>query len=191
MDKLRDMGAAAPSEAEIEDIRQLADETSKMMVEAETVFTMGDFWTGNMIVRTDDSGRIVTAFVVDWEACMPGLPYLDFGQFLAEMHSLRFFYPHSIDNVRNVLQAYSEEYRRRVAVDDEYVRRTLGHVGSHLVAWTRFVPDWKPEERVAEALRAGAQYLVKCARGETDSLKASAIGEVFLDTSCIDARAPA
>ena len=179
--KLRDMGAAGPSEQELEEIRQLSEETSKMMMEADTVFTMGDFWTGNMIVRTDDSGRIIKAFVVDWEVCKPGLPYLDFGQFLAEMHCLRFFYPHSTDNVNNVLQAYSTEYRRRFAVDDNYVRRALGHVGSHLIAWTRFVPDWKPEERVVEARQAGAQYLLKCARGETGWLRESIIGDVFRD----------
>ena len=175
--------ALAKADGAVEEIGRLADDTSKQMLEAESIFTMGDFWTGNMIVRTDDSGRIVKAFVVDWEACKPGLPYLDFGQFLAEMHDIRFFYPHSTDNVRRILLAYSEEYRRRYAVDDEYVRRALGHVGSHLVAWTRFAPEWKPEERVVEALQAGTQYLVQCARGETDWLRASAIGDVFRDTS--------
>jgi 5-methylthioribose kinase len=164
---------------DVEDVRIIAETTTQAILDAQNVFTMGDFWAGNIVVRTDAAGRIERAFVVDWEVAKPGLPFLDFGQFVAEMHLPRLFYPHSAASVHEALDAFAKAYRERINMDDVYMRGVVAHVGTHLLAWVPFVPDWKPMDRVAEVMKEGVKYLLESRRGNVDSFKSSPIGDVF------------
>ncbi|KAL5494727.1 hypothetical protein ACEPAI_188 [Sanghuangporus weigelae] len=109
-------GAEAPSEAEIEEISALADATIKKIYEAQTIFTMGNFWAGNVIVRLTNNGAIERMFVVDWEFAKPGIAFVDFAQFAAEMHTLKRFHPEATVSVDSALRTYGEAYKKASAV---------------------------------------------------------------------------
>ena len=165
----------------VETIDALAQETSSAIegANADSVFTMGDFWTGNIVVNThtDASGvtKVDRIFVIDWEVTKPGLPYLDFGQFVAEMHSLRLFYADTAKElVEGALDEFYAAYREGYSIDEKYVRGATAHLGAHLVAWTPVV-GWEPREKVREAVLEGVGYLVSSKKDSLVSLKSKTI----------------
>lgn len=167
----------------VQTVEEIAQETAQAIVGADagSVFTMGDFWTGNIVVRTrtdtdTDTGAMTVEriFVIDWELTKPGLPFLDFGQFVAEMHTLRRFHESSAPCLRVVdaaLTAYFAAYRAGYPVDEAYLRGATAHVGAHLLAWT-VVAGWEPKGRVREVAQEGVRYLVA---SKQESLEASII----------------
>lgn len=167
----------------VQTVEEIAQETAQAIVGADagSVFTMGDFWTGNIVVRTrtdtdTDTGAMTVEriFVIDWELTKPGLPFLDFGQFVAEMHTLRRFHESSAPCLRVVdaaLTAYFAAYRAGYPVDEAYLRGATAHVGAHLLAWT-VVAGWEPKGRVREVALEGVRYLVA---SKQESLEASII----------------
>lgn len=169
----------------VQTVEEIAEETAQAIVGADagSVFTMGDFWTGNIVVRTltdtdtdTDTGAMTVEriFVIDWELTKPGLPFLDFGQFVAEMHTLRRFHESSAPCLRVVdaaLTVYFAAYRAGYPVDEAYLRGATAHVGAHLLAWT-VVAGWEPKGRVREVAQEGVRYLVA---SKQESLEASII----------------
>lgn len=165
----------------VQTVEEIAQETAQAIVGADagSVFTMGDFWTGNIVVRSrtrTDTGAMTVEriFVIDWELTKPGLPFLDFGQFVAEMHTLRRFHESSATCLRVVdaaLTAYFAAYRAGYPVDEAYLRGATAHVGAHLLAWT-VVAGWEPKVRVREVAQEGVRYLVA---SKQESLEASII----------------
>ncbi|THH05169.1 hypothetical protein EW145_g4991 [Phellinidium pouzarii] len=174
-------GAGGLSEKDVEDVGALASETIQAMLDASTVFTMGDFWTGNIMVHLGDGGQVERAYVVDWEVAKPGLPFLDFGQFVAEMHTLRRCHSTAEGSVEEALSAYAKAYRKEMGtrVDDEYVRGAAAHIGAHLAVWTPRVSTWGPKNKVREIVREGAEYLLRSRRGDMEWLKTSVVDELF------------
>lgn len=168
-------------EATPQTVEEIAQETSQAIIgaDAKSVFTMGDFWTGNIVVSTstDTAGALTVEriFVIDWELTKPGLPYLDFGQFVAEMHTLRRFHEASAKNlVDETLNEYYAAYREGYFVDEVYLRGATAHVGAHLLAWTA-VAGWEPKEKVREVAQEGVRYLVASKQETLESLKRSSI----------------
>ena len=51
--------------------------TTGKILNARTTLTMGDVWTGNVVVRlTRSRGTVERAYGIDWEMAIPGV--LDF-----------------------------------------------------------------------------------------------------------------
>lgn len=167
--------AEVPTEAEMAEIGALANSTIKKIYEAESTFTMGDFWTGNVVVRLSDSGAIERIFVVDWEVTKPGLAYLDFAQLAAEMHTLKRFHPEASFSVDAALRAYSEAYKQEMQIDETFVRAAASHLGAHMVVITPSVQDWGSNNVMRRVVAEGIQYVLGGLCGDEEWLKASAV----------------
>lgn len=176
---LRELSTRPFSEQDYEEIRALAESATKRILEASTVFTMGDFWTANIIVDQDSSGCIKRAFVVDWEIARAGLPYLDYGQLTAELHTLRLFYPEADTCVNEILASYALGYKRNSVVDAEFTRGAAIHVGAHLVAITQMA-CWEPKERIPQVMLEGAEYMIHGNHRDLDWLSRSAVRFLLL-----------
>lgn len=169
--------AESLEEGTIHTVEMIAQETSQAVIgaDAKSVFTMGDFWTGNIVVSTSVgmSGDLTVEriFVIDWEVTKPGLPCVDFGQFVAEMHTLRRFYEAPAkESVDEALNEFFAAYKEGYPVDDVYLRGATAHLGAHLVAWTPVV-GWGPKEKVRHVVEEGVEFLVMSKREEPDSLR--------------------
>lgn len=169
--------AESLEEGTIHTVEMIAQETSQAIIgaDAKSVFTMGDFWTGNIVVSTSVgmSGDLTVEriFVIDWEVTKPGLPCLDFGQFVAEMHTLRRFYEAPAkESVDEALNEFFAAYKEGYPVDDVYLRGATAHLGAHLVAWTPVV-GWGPKEKVRHVVEEGVEFLVMSKREKPDSLR--------------------
>lgn len=60
----------------------------------DVVLTLGDFWTGNVLVLPSSAGResgVARLFALDFELCKPGTAAFDIGQMAAEMYCLAKF----------------------------------------------------------------------------------------------------
>ena len=83
----------AVSEGDMARLERFAERRIREIYAATDVFTMGEFWTGNIIVRVNEETKAVEkAYVVDWEVTKPGIPFLDFGQLAAELYTVGCFH---------------------------------------------------------------------------------------------------
>jgi len=164
-------------------VKKIEEETTKAIVESKTAFTMGDFWTGNVVAETgrdaDGNLTIVRMFVVDWEVVKPGLQFLDIAQFAAELHTLGAFHPDKADTTNETLKALLTTYAKEMPLDEKDIKGAAVHVGAHLVAWTPRVTSWGPKERVREVVAEGVEYLLKGKKGDSRFLKASAVNHLL------------
>ncbi|OCB87136.1 hypothetical protein A7U60_g5873 [Sanghuangporus baumii] len=175
-------GVEAPSEAEIEEISALADATIKKIYEAQKPFTMGDFWTGNVIVRSTDNGVIERVFVVDWELAKPGTAFIDFAQFVAEMHTLKRFHPEATVSIDSTLRTYAEAYNKGVRIDEKFIKGAASHVGAHMIAVTPNILNWGSKKTTRKVFIEGIEYVLGGIRGDEEWLKASAVGGLLHNT---------
>ena len=156
--------------ADLVDIDRIVEQRTEAIMGAETTYTMGDFWTGNIIVQISQGAsgtgeekqqRVERIFVVDWEVTKPGLAFLDVGQFVAEMHTLYRFHERTQESVESALRAFFAAYKANgVHVDEAFVRAALTHIGAHLVVITPWV-GWSPKEILREVVLEGTEYLLQ------------------------------
>ena len=146
---------------DLDAIAQIATQTSSEVMTLKETLVMGDFWPGNiLVVWTSDHSAVQKIYVLDWELVKPGIAALDLGQFLAEMHLLRRFRPHSAEASSAVASAFLETYKNvRGAGLDDLAKRAWVHVGAHLVAWTPR-NDWGPKEMTRDVVMEGVGYLL-------------------------------
>ncbi|TDL21319.1 hypothetical protein BD410DRAFT_299299 [Rickenella mellea] len=168
-------------------IEQLSTTTTEHIVAANSAFVMGDFWPGNIIIsikKSEDTTGMTTIeriFVVDWEVAKTGVLGLDIGQFAAEMHQMREFYPDTKKSADTLLQAFLAAYSNSREVDRATAQTAAVHVGAHLVAWTPRT-GWSPMERTRDVVLQGVEYLLKGWEGNEEWLKESAIGGLMSET---------
>lgn len=150
------------SAVDVEAIDKLAQSTITSITEGrhETI-TMGDFWTGNVLVQVGEDGRLKRLYVIDWELAKPGLPGLDVGQMVAELHLLRQFHDGTTAAVEATVTALWHAYREKSgSASNEIGEVAVKHVGAHLVAFTPRCPWWGPQERVRGVVLEGVGLLV-------------------------------
>lgn len=142
-------------------------------------FTMGDFQTQNVIIKTcggaTGTPKVERVFVIDWEDTKPGQPYMDFGHFVAEMHSLRRFYEGTAkETVDETLKEYFTAYKKGYQVDEVFLRGAIAQVGAHLIESTP-VMGWEPKEKVRAVIAEGVEYLAMSRQRKPDLIKKTAI----------------
>ena len=184
----------ATSKEDLEVVAEIARVRSAEIMSAQDIFTMGDFWTGNVVVNTepdpnpDEAPHVTQAYVVDWELAKPGLPFLDVGQFVAELLLLRNFIPETERLIRSCLDAFLEAYRdalhgetisEAARVDAAFVSGVAVHVGVHLVVWTPRIETWKPAARVRETAEEGLELMLKGWQGDATWLRKSIVGKLL------------
>ncbi|KAF7293073.1 APH domain-containing protein [Mycena indigotica] len=173
------LGADGLSEQDMARIGQLCSQRAAEIRAAVEVFTMGDFWTGNIICRRDAaSGAVEKAFVVDWEVTKPGIPFLDFGQLAAELYTIGCFHPEREEELRDALKAYGKAYAksRETSVDELFVRGAGSHLGAHLAVITPTVEGWGTREQVREVVKQGTEFILKGIEGDMVWLQDSVVG---------------
>jgi aminoglycoside phosphotransferase (APT) family kinase protein len=167
------------SSDDIERISHLADQRIQQIREAQEVFTVGDFWTGNIVLRLDDEGKVERVYVIDWEMAKPGLPFLDFAQCAAELYTLGMFQGNVKAGVDKALQAYGASYADSRRISKGFICDAGTHVGAHLVTITPWAASWEPRTRRKEVVKEGIEYLLRGMDGSLEWLRMSAVGGVF------------
>ncbi len=121
---------------------------------------MGDFWPGNLMVALDGTGALKHIYVLDWELSKTGLPGIDVGQFSAEMHLLRSFYPEVCgEAAQMLLEQFLREYKRVGEPSEEDIKQATVHLGVHLVVLAERV-EWGGKERTREVVLEGVRMIV-------------------------------
>ncbi|KAJ6452082.1 kinase-like domain-containing protein [Mycena sanguinolenta] len=151
-------------ESDLDDIRAIIAERTSEIFNCRDTLTMGDFWTGNIMVNLDtDAATGTTSFggvyIIDWELAKAGVAALDVGQFCAEMLSLILFKPHAVESAKALIEAFLTEYRAYCGeMKPHFANVAAKHIGAHLVTITPQVGWGTPEETV-KAVEMGLEHL--------------------------------
>ncbi|KAJ7052705.1 kinase-like domain-containing protein [Mycena amicta] len=175
------IGPEGLSENDLARLEELCSQRTAEIHAAKDVFTMGDFWTGNVICRVNRvSGIVEKAFVVDWEVTKPGVPFLDFGQLAAELYTIGCFHSERLKEIEVGLKEYGRAYAewREQQVDEAFVRGAGSHVGAHLAVITPTVDGWGTKDQVRGVVEEGTKFLLKGIEGDMVWLRNSAVGGV-------------
>lgn len=173
------------SAQELEDLAAVADDTAETIRSARETVVHGDFWPGNMMVRLRGEGDaardVERIYMLDWELVKPSLPGFDVGQFAAEVHQARSFYPHCEAATSTLLQAFLTAYREgsREGDMERTARLALTNVGAHLATWTPRISTWSDRQMVRKVVMEGVQYLLR-ARKEEDDLRETMFGPLLV-----------
>jgi 5-methylthioribose kinase len=167
------------AQSKLDTISKLSSEKIHAINTSHQTLTMGDFWTGNIMVCLNPTGdSLERVYVVDWEVAKPGLAGLDVGQLCAEMHLLRQFSPACHESATAAMDAFLKAYRDAVGVDLDVARDAAVHVGAHLVAWTPRVP-WGGKELTREVVDQGVEYLTEGYAATQEWLRGSFVGPLL------------
>ena len=90
-------------------IKAAADFASNEVMTANAVWTLGDFWTGNVLVSTPNEQDKPALTILDLELAKPGTAAFDIGQMGAEMLCLARFRHH--DQGSLLLRTFWEAYK--------------------------------------------------------------------------------
>lgn len=147
------------SPEEIQKISEISKERVQEIYTTQETMTMGDFWTGNILVDVDEAGgQLRRITVVDWELAKPGIAALDVGQFYAEMELLRQFHPPCRESASSLCRSFFESYGKAHSVNRALINKAAVHVGAHLIAWTPR-NAWAGNEETQRAVRKGIRYI--------------------------------
>lgn len=138
-------------------IAAAAEAAEAEVLNSSEVLTLGDFWTGNILVSTPDTQIMPILTVLDLELAKPGTAAFDIGQMGAEMLCLAHF--RHLEQGRLLLQTFFSAYKaeRKTRVD---VAAVAIRIAAHLFtmmprAWTAE----SSEEKVKTALERGFELL--------------------------------
>ncbi|KAJ7029879.1 kinase-like domain-containing protein [Mycena alexandri] len=153
-------------ESDLDDIRAIIAERTAEINTSRAALTMGDFWTGNVMVNlTKDAITGETSFenlyVIDWELAKTGVAALDVGQFCAEALTVTLFKPDAVEASKALIEAFLTEYRAHCGVMAPHMANTAAkHMGAHLVAITSGA-RWGTPEETAKAIEVGLEHLME------------------------------
>ncbi|KAF8903648.1 kinase-like domain-containing protein [Mucidula mucida] len=139
-----------------------ASEAEAAIVSATEYFVMGDFWPGNIVIKAE--GDVIERLsIVDWELAKTGLPGHDLGQFCAEAHLIRCFYPPLTEVATVLIDSLLEAYANHsgpgdLTSDSVLFRDMLALRLTHLVIWTPRIP-WGSKSKTREVVMEGFRGL--------------------------------
>ena len=138
---------------------------SNVILTSEETIVMGDFWSGNIIIRTkesaDGSQTLEKVLVVDWEITKLGTPGNDIGQFAAEVYLPLAFYPACSDAANAIIEHFCSAYRSESQLfDKKVVDIASKQLGSHITVLTPEIKPWSENKaRAREVVEEGLKYL--------------------------------
>lgn len=146
------------------------------VLNSDEVWTLGDFWTGNVLVSstTGDDQSEPALTVLDLELAKPGTAAFDVGQMAAEMLCLARFRCAEKGGLllKSFLDAYKAERQGVVDVAGVAIR-----VGAHLV--TMMPRAWREEagdDGVKKGVEEGVQLIRMGWEKDEEGLRRSAVG---------------
>lgn len=170
--------AAAQHGFEGEHIQKAADQGKANVLEGFECLTLGDFWTGNVLVSNAKE-----LFVLDFELTKPGTPDFDVGQMAAEMYCLACFRDAELGNA--LLKAFLKWYEegRKQGVSMELVAKVAIRIGAHLMvmmptAWS-VRSEEASEEQVKEQLKVADRLLKMGVERDEKALRRSIIAPLL------------
>jgi hypothetical protein len=145
---------------ELDKISKLAEERAEEMRNSRETMTMGDFWSGNVLVDldlgVDGLEKVRKILVVDWEVARPGVAAFDVGQFQAEIFTVRHFNPVCGPTSEALDAAFLEGY---LSIQPDLDRQKAAqHLAMHLVIWTPRV-GWEPAEKTRALVEHGLRSI--------------------------------
>jgi aminoglycoside phosphotransferase (APT) family kinase protein len=155
-------------------IAEAAKAAESEVLTADEVWTLGDFWTGNVLVSTPDDQSVPKLTVLDFELAKPGTAAFDVGQMGAEMLCLaQFRYPEQGHLLfQTFLGAYKAERKASVNAAAVAIR-----IAAHL--FTIMPRAWMAEvgeEKVQAALQQGFELLKIGWEKDEAALRKSIVG---------------
>ncbi|KXN90098.1 hypothetical protein AN958_05103 [Leucoagaricus sp. SymC.cos] len=178
-EKLQDP-VVKPTQEERNVLEKIAEETGDAMRKATGTFVMGDFWPGNLVLSFDEVGNVTQVRILDWEVCKPGFLGIELGQFCAELVLLMRFNTDICGNTaHSLLEDFLKAYANHITPDLEMCRRTIVHLGTHLVTWTPRL-DWGGKERTQEVVKEGMKLILEGYSAEKEWLENSVIGPLVM-----------
>ena len=157
-------------------LQEAADQAEREVYEASDVLTIGDFWTGNILV-SDNSSKELQLFVLDLELSKPGTAAFDIGQMAAEMYCLGLFRDEELGMalLDTFLKAYKAENQNVVNATKVAIR-----VGAHLIimmpkAWA----NEGSEIQIQDGVRTGIELVRMGWQKDVAALSASLVAPLL------------
>lgn len=130
------------------------------VMQRSDVLTMGDFWTGNVLVSSPASGdEDLHLYVLDLELSKPGTAEFDIGQMAAEMWCLARFRRNAREQGLALIAAFLDSYHhaRKSPVD---AAKVAIRIGAHLlVIMPRAWASEAAAEEIAGAAAEGREFV--------------------------------
>lgn len=144
---------------------------SKLATDNECI-CHGDFWPGNVLVRSRHDGRrSVDLTVVDWEMTRRGTSATDVGQFAAEAFLLdRFRGGKGL--LPSFLDAYALARKDSLHLGKCWIKRMAAHWAVHVAFWPTRVP-WTDRDGVQKLVDLAVDVLKATVYEEWAALRAS------------------
>ena len=145
--------AAAKFGHEDEYLREAARVGEQEVNEADEVFTLGDYWTGNVLIDKTDPDQF-QLYVVDLELSKTGTAAFDVGQMAAEMYCLQVFRDENAS--KSLLEGFLQSYKVTRDIEVEAAKVAI-RIGAHLVvmmpkAWASEATPDRIKDVVAEGV---------------------------------------
>lgn len=149
------------------------------VMQSSEVLTMGDFWTGNILVSAPTAERDLHLYALDLELCKPGTAEFDLGQMAAEMWCLSAFRKGARGQSLALLEAFLGSYKatRTVPVD---AAKVAVRIGAHLfvimpMAWSS---EASPEQ-VSAAAEEGREFVRMGWEKDEEALRKSVVNPLM------------
>lgn len=154
-----------------ERIKEIADKYSDQVMTSNEVLTIGDFWTGNVLVQ-DSPFRL---YVLDFELCKPGPCAFDVGQFAAEAYTISLY--RNFDGGNTLVSEFFKAYKAlRPEINPADVAVKLGQ---HLVVITPAVGWTDDQELLQQTVDEGVELVLHGANGDTEWLEQSVVRDLY------------
>ena len=146
---------------ELTKISKFAEERAEEVRVSRETMTMGDFWSGNVLVDLDRGAdgseeRIRKILVVDWEVAKPGVAAFDVGQFRAEIFTVQHFNPVCGPASKALDAAFLEGY---LSIQPELdTQKVAQHLATHLIIWGPRA-GWEPAEKTRALVEHGLRSI--------------------------------
>ena len=145
------------------------------VLHSNDVLTLGDFWTGNVLVDHGEAEHELKLTVLDFELSKPGTAEFDVGQMAAEMYCLSAFRDQERGSA--LLDSFLKAYRQSRNVD---AAKVAIRIGAHLFV---IMPSaWSTEasqDKIEDALAIGAELVRIGVEKDVDGLRGSMLHELF------------
>ncbi|KXT07464.1 hypothetical protein AC578_566 [Pseudocercospora eumusae] len=167
---------------EAESFATAAERGARDVLEAHDVLTIGDFWTGNILVCKAGHKEELNICVVDFEMAKTGTAAFDIGHMAAEMYCLAAF--RDRERGMALLNSFLSSYQR-ASSDPVKIVDVAIRIGAHLFtvmpgAW----PNEAMDDQIKEQLQVGAQLISAGVDNDLKKLRKMIIlEELFAKTS--------
>ena len=159
-------------------IAEAAKVGEQEVLQSSDVLTMGDFWTGNILVSSKDTTNL-HLYVLDWELAKPGTAEFDIGQMAAEIYCAARLRKGAQHIAMKLLNSFLVSYRETRAVKVD-AAKVLIRMGAH---WLVIMPRaWSNEataDEIKEATREGRDMIRIGWENDPVALKASVVGPLL------------